>query len=571
MKALPVPGVRWRGLTVQLFIAVVLPLTALLIALAVGAAYLHQQAMRSLVGERDQRATVSLARALEEQLLHRTTAVQGLAASLGAGVPPMRLLASSGYLKADFTGGLAVATPEGRLLAAQPAADWWRALLQRGGTSWWPRRGAAFSAPLTAPNGVTVVLVAATTDGQRWVLGAFQPDALARQTLQGAFPTNDAVRVGVVDGAGRLLFALPAGDTVAFQHAGIAAALRGESGVIYTTAADGEHVVAFSPIPPVGWALIVEEPWEKVANPWLHTTQLVPLLLAPVLVLALVALWFGARRVVEPLQQLESRAAALAWGDYQALAEPVEGIEEVQRLQRALHHMAQKVQRAHESLRGYIGAITAGQEEERRRLARELHDDTLQSLIALQQRIQLARLRFGESSPLAENLSELQQLTETSIRELRRLIRGLRPLYLEDLGLLPALEMLVRETQEEGEPLRVEFVHQGDVRRLEAAQELALYRIVQEGLSNVIRHAQATWAQVAVRFEPERLLLEIRDNGSGFRVPESPAEFAPQGHYGLLGMQERAELIGARLKIRSTLGQGTQIVLSLPLTPPSAA
>jgi len=546
-------------LTIQLFATLILPVTGLLVA--VGAAYWHQQAMRSLVGERDQRATASLARALEEQLAHRASVLQGLALRLADGVAPERALASSSYLERDFDAGLAVVSAEGALLGGLPDIDWWQTLLREAGSSWWRE---AFSDVYQAPDGTWVMLVAATADDQKWAVGAFRPATLAQQTLSAALPVGDTLRVRLLDRLGRPLFTIPGDNNHVAQHPEVAEALRGERGVTYIKGADGEHVVAFSPVHPVGWALVVEESWEAVASPWLHTTQLAPLLLAPLLLLALVGLWFGARKVVEPLQQLEARAAAMAWGDYDVLAEPVGGIEEIQRLQRALHHMARKVQRAHESLRGYIGAITAGQEEERRRLARELHDDTLQSLIALQQRIQLAQLRL-EQPEAQQALGELQRLVEQTIRDLRRVIHDLRPLYLEDLGLVPALEMLAQEIQEQRPGLQVEVVQQGPVRRLDPMQELALYRIVQEALSNMVRHARAAWAQVVLRFEDDKVYLEVRDNGQGFRVPESPAEFAHQGHYGLLGMHERAELMGATLTLHASPGQGTVVRLVLPL------
>jgi two-component system sensor histidine kinase UhpB len=177
----------------------------------------------------------------------------------------------------------------------------------------------------------------------------------------------------------------------------------------------------------VEWGVVIEEPWESVTNPLLNTTLLAPLALVPVLILSLVALWFGARRVVQPLQSLENRAAKLAWGDFQAIEDPVEGIEEINRLQRTLIHMAQKVRLAQQGLRGYIGAITAGQEDERSRLARELHDDTIQSLIALGQRVQLTRIKLAEGQLTDSSLEEIQGLNEQNIKELRRITRDLRP------------------------------------------------------------------------------------------------------------------------------------------------
>jgi signal transduction histidine kinase len=151
------------------------------------------------------------------------------------------------------------------------------------------------------------------------------------------------------------------------------------------------------------------------------------------------------------------------------------------------------------------------------------------------------------------------------VENLRRLTRALRPIYLEDLGLVTALEMLARETSQANHP-SIDFQQTGKERRLSREVELALYRIAQEALNNVVRHASAKHATVSIRFEKE-VSLEVRDDGIGFVVPKSPTDFAPNGHFGLLGIRERADLIGAKLEVQSETGQGTR--LSVRLTEPT--
>jgi signal transduction histidine kinase len=137
----------------------------------------------------------------------------------------------------------------------------------------------------------------------------------------------------------------------------------------------------------------------------------------------------------------------------------------------------------------------------------------------------------------------------------------LRPIYLEDLGLVTALNMLANESSQAGN-LKVDFRLLGEERRLPGEIELALYRIAQEALNNVMYHAKAGQATLLITFDQE-IKLEVSDNGVGFNVPKSPTEFAPGGHFGLLGMRERADLIGGRLEVESVTGKGTRLSVRL--------
>jgi signal transduction histidine kinase len=565
----------WRSLTWQLIFLTILPLTVLVLVIAFGSLTVHQNAMRTLVGERDERAARTAASALEEQLNHRTLAIRSLA-RLAEGVNSDKLaniLESSDYLLPEFDGGLATFSPDGKLESVMGDQNLWESLtgninleiqnLIAPGAS--PTYlSSAFSNPVS---GEPVILILAVSPAKDWVAaGTFSASAMVQHTFTNAFTSNPQVSVIVIDADRRLLF-----DGGSFSsprdvrsHPGVAEALRGENGTTYVRVGKSEHVVAYSSIAPLGWGFVLEEPWETVATPTLQASQMAPLVLVPVLILAVIALWFGARRIVKPLQTLESRAATLAWGDFKTIETPVGGIEEIRQLQNELIQMARKVQASQQSLHGYIGAITAAQEDERRRLARELHDDTIQALIALKQRVQLTQLAEPRTAPESSALQEIASLTEQTIDNLRRLTRALRPIYLEDLGLVTALEMLARET---GQALNipVEFQRQGLEKRLDPAIELALYRMVQEAFNNIARHAGASRASLNIHFSAQIITIEIADNGKGFDVPKSPSEFAPSGHFGLLGLYERAELIGAALEIRSAPNQGTRLNIKLPI------
>lgn len=553
---------RFRGLPLQLFIFTILPLTLLLLFVAFSSSFLHQRAMRSLVGERDERAVRAAASSITEQLNHRATAIHSLSLRVADTQDPDHVLDDAAFLLPDFGGGIAFYGVDGTLLATSNDALSWE-LTAVSTLTPVSLESPQFSAPFIDPaTGRQMVLIMASAADGETAVGAFYPADLAQKSLSGIFDANDQAAAFMTDENGILLFQSGLIHPTNAELSGYDGVytLNGEEGSRnYVNEVGDAYVLAYSPIAPLEWSLVIKEPWQAVTDPLLRATETAPLILAPVLIIALIGLFFGLHQIVTPLQALEQQATALGRGDFEAIEASVGGIGEIQRLQTELIHMARKVKAAQQSLRGYVGAITMGQEEERRRLARDLHDDTIQSLIALNQRVQLAQL----ADPEAVQLAEMQQMTEQTITDLRRLIRDLRPIYLEDLGLATALDMLTRDNGQ-AMKIAVEFNLVGLERRLPAAVELALYRIGQEALNNIARHANASRAEVGLRFLADAVTLTVEDNGQGFMIPESPTEMAASGHFGLLGIQERAELIKAQVTIESEIGEGSCLTIVLP-------
>jgi PAS domain S-box-containing protein len=221
--------------------------------------------------------------------------------------------------------------------------------------------------------------------------------------------------------------------------------------------------------------------------------------------------------------------------------------------------------RMQEDLRFYLQEITRAQEEERQRIARELHDSTVQTLIALLH--QLENL-LGDKAALpvreAKALWGFYEAIRDVVREVRRFSRDLRPSILDDLGLLPALEWLTGElTKEYGVKTSLKVI--GSERRFSPEAELVLFRIVQEALRNIAKHAQASKAEVKVEFDKHRVQATINDDGVGFELPQSLGDLVQTGKLGLAGMQERVQLLGGSLKLKSELGEGTTIVAKVPI------
>jgi len=215
------------------------------------------------------------------------------------------------------------------------------------------------------------------------------------------------------------------------------------------------------------------------------------------------------------------------------------------------------------NMRFYIRQITRTQEDERLRIARELHDETAQALVLLSRRLDALAAEEGMPQTLMERLEDLRELTDSILEEVRRFSRDLRPSVLNDLGMLPALQGLVTDLMR-GAEITGELKVAGEERRLAPETALVLFRITQEAIANVRRHSGATRVLVAVEFGPDKVTVSIVDDGDGFEVPTRLGDLASTGKLGLIGMRERAELLGGSLEVRSSPRKGTTVTVSVP-------
>lgn len=205
--------------------------------------------------------------------------------------------------------------------------------------------------------------------------------------------------------------------------------------------------------------------------------------------------------------------------------------------------------------------VLEAQETERRRVAMELHDELGQALTAIKINLQVGeRFRHQTTSELnAENI----RIVDEALLQMRRLAYGLRPSMLDDLGLASALRWMAEQTAQRS-GLVIRFTP--DVREVRLAPEIeiAVFRIAQEALTNIVRHAQAQNVQMTLQYEGDVLVLNVQDDGCGFDLAAMRARAAAGGSMGVLGMEERATLIGAELRIESKAGQGSRLRLRCP-------
>ncbi|MBV9351388.1 MAG: GAF domain-containing sensor histidine kinase [Mycobacterium sp.] len=225
--------------------------------------------------------------------------------------------------------------------------------------------------------------------------------------------------------------------------------------------------------------------------------------------------------------------------------------------QARLHRQLVARERAHEL---FVEQVIEAQEIERRRLAGDIHDGISQRLITLSYRLDAAARAVGDDPiEASQQLGEARQLARLTLEEARAAISGLRPPVLDDLGLAGGLASLARSVPQIDLELELSDA------RLPEHIELALYRIAQEALQNIVKHADATMARLRFAVDDDTARLEIVDDGVGFDTFENPVGSDETGGYGVLSMAERAELVGGRLNVRSRPGAGTAVTATIPL------
>jgi signal transduction histidine kinase len=408
-------------------------------------------------------------------------------------------------------------------------------------------------------------LISAELENYAWenglAISAVQAEDLDLASLLTLEHSHASSLVLLLDSKGEIIFrqgALASAPELANNNT-LNQILETESGILLNPNPEDGTILAYAAVEGTGWTLLIRESWHSLTDPLIRFEQVVPFILFTAGAISLLTLFFGLRYVVQPLRELGLRANRIAQGQFDAVSKAVGGVKEIEDLRITLNETALQLQNHQEALRDYLHAITQAQEEERARLGRELHDETVQTLIALGHKAQMVQRNFERSAPqTSEQISDLRKMIAEAIDELRRFSQALHPHYLEELGLVTALEILAREFGAEFTSSELNYI-------LNKEQELAIYRIAQEALNNARRHARTTKIRVALQMNQKQLRLKVEDAGIGFHPPARLKDLTHTGHFGLMGMRERAQLVAGQLSIHSADGKGTSVELTLDL------
>jgi len=279
----------------------------------------------------------------------------------------------------------------------------------------------------------------------------------------------------------------------------------------------------------------------------------------------------SAREATAQLKQfiatLSRRTVELAASNRELSLEIIQRKAVEEALKSSEHHYSQLLQKSdflQEQLRRLSRQILSAQEDERKRISRELHDVIAQTLTGINVRLAALKKEAAVNTKgLDRNIASTQRLVEKSVSIVHQFARELRPAVLDDLGLIPALHSFLKHfTTQTG--VRTRLTAFAGVEQLDTAQRTVLYRVAQEALTNVSRHAQASQVQVNIQKLDGTVCMRVKDNGKGFHIAQL-SHGKKSKRLGLLGMSERVEMVSGKFKVESAPGKGTTIQARIPL------
>ena len=350
-----------------------------------------------------------------------------------------------------------------------------------------------------------------------------------------------------------------------------------------------DGVMAFASLSTAPWGIVVQQDQSEALAYSRSLEQNLFLFGATAFLITLVVAWGLTRSVVRPIRSLTAECQRIAAGDLARPIPPVGGGEvgalarsfnimreqlkdslgEIQEWNRELEQRVEKrtteLDQAEQGRRELLRKLVVAQEEERRALARELHDETSQALTALVVGLETATAAPAESvAEMKNRMDAIKPLATNMLREIQRIILALRPAILDDLGLVQAIDWFA-ESRLESQGCSVNLETIGVEKRLPSEVETVVFRIAQEAISNIARHAKAENVSISLDFRDSLITLEVEDDGRGFSPDAVLARRGDSASLGLIGIRERVALFGGNMQIDSQPGEGTRFVATIPL------
>lgn len=283
--------------------------------------------------------------------------------------------------------------------------------------------------------------------------------------------------------------------------------------------------------------------------------------------LGTVANYWIIKTALRPLQELRERVNRVqAESPDEQMRLPEDTDPDIRQLAATVNSMLDRLDTRTRQLHAISERLIDAQEDERKRIARRLHDDTSQSLSTLIMNLErMESMIPAEASDLLRRVVTARKLATHTLEDLRNVIYGLRPTMLDDLGLAPAIRWYARAGLDEA-GVQVKFDSMDETMRMSPQVETTLFRIAQEAISNIVRHAHAKSASIALWQEDGAACLWVEDDGHGFDITHISTQALPMQRLGLLGIRERAELVGGEVTVDSVPGRGTRLEVHIPLT-----
>lgn len=579
----------------RIILLVAVSMLLIIVALGVSGSLAIRQSADQVASERRAlaQATGAYLEHVLEQNLERLDSVrfaQGVDIE-DSDVEPERRALHSIYLGSIFDDGVFITDEQGTVLYAEPFAE---GFVGSDISSLPPivqslnSRKPSISNVLTVePSGKRVIFMVAplrNIEGRvvGLVGGKIDPTGRTLQDITELVEHGQTSHVSVIDGNGVIL---ASSDRQRILKTEEEVASQGKA-----------EVTGLAPLSLAPWSVAFRQSETEALAPVRAMEQRFIVFGLSALVVALFLSWGMARSLVRPIGQLNAAAQSISQGD---LSQPTPelGSDEIGELSRSLDAMRIALKKSLDEMQDWnteleakvevrtkqledsyreierkeaargelLRKILTAQEEERKRIARELHDETTQSLLGLLMKLEAAGKTPSEASSIdSDMLMDVKNLTVETLDNVRRIIHDLRPSVLDDLGLLSAIRWYA-ESRFGSVAIKARVELTGEDRSLAPEIETALFRVVQEAIANIVRHAEAHNAVISVELEDAAVRIEVEDDGKGFDVEAVRRQADKAVGLGLLGMEERIALLGGRFQIESNPGGGTRLVIEVPL------